>query len=145
MFMEDKLLEELYASYKGDAFAAQLKGLVGRYGDLKTAEMLVDSYEDSQRPNQRTDVTEFKVDFHLFWPRVKREVDKLVCGHSPYEKENQDHYVFGKFFSLATASSMAHSISPIVGIPHYILTPTIVLMLHSVLKMGRNVYCNAIS
>ena len=48
MFMEDKLLEELYASYKGDAFAAQLKGLVGRYGDLKTAEMLVDSYEDSQ-------------------------------------------------------------------------------------------------
>ena len=143
--MEDKLLEELYASYKGDAFAAQLKGLVGRYGDLKTAEMLVDSYEDSQQPNQRTDVTEFKLDFHLFWPRVKREVDKLVCGHSPYEKEKQDYYVFGKFFSLATASSMATTLAPMLSIPAYILTPTIALMLHSMMKIGINAYCSTVN
>lgn len=143
--MEDKLLEELYASYKGDVFAAQLEGLVGRYGDLKTAEMLVDSYEDSQRPNQRTDVTEFKVDFHLFWPRVKREVDKLVCGHSQYQKENQDYYVFGKFFSLATASSMATTLAPMLSIPAYILTPTIALMLHSMMKIGINAYCSTVN
>ena len=143
--MEDKLLEELYASYKGHAFAVQLKGLVGRYGDMKTAEMLVDNYEDSQRQDQRTDVTEFKVDCHLFWPRVKREVDKLVCGHSPYEKENQDYYVFGKFFSLATASSMATTLAPMLSIPVYILTPTIALMLHSMMKIGINAYCSTVN
>ena len=38
--MEDQLLlDELYASYKGDAYAAHLKSIVERYGDLKTAEM----------------------------------------------------------------------------------------------------------
>lgn len=143
--MEDKLLEELYASYNGDAYAAHLKGMVEKYGDLQVAEMIVNQFEDRQKPVGNTDVIEFQTNYHMCWKKLKIEFDKLVCGQKPYEKENQEYYVLGKFFSLATASSMAHSISPIVGIPHNILTPTIVLMLHSVLKMGRNVYCNAIS
>ncbi len=142
--MEENLLDELYASYNGHPFAIQLKKLVARYGDLKTAEMLVDNYEDSQHQSQRIDVLEFKIDIHLFWPRVKREFDKLVCGHSQYAKESADYYVFGKFFSLATASSIASTISPLVSIPTYILTPTIVLLLHSMIKIGRNAYCSIV-
>ena len=142
--MEDKLLEELYASYKGGAYAAHLKGLVEKYGDLQVAEMIINQYEDEKRPASNTNVVEFQINYHTFWNNVRKEFNKHVCGKSPYEKENQDYYVLGKFFSLATASSMALSISPVVGIPPYILTPTIALMLHSVLKMGRNAYCETI-
>lgn len=42
--MEEKLLEELYASYKGDAYAAHLKGLVEKYGDMHVAEMSKQSF-----------------------------------------------------------------------------------------------------
>ena len=139
--MEDKLLEELYASYKGDAYAAHLKGMVEKYGDVQVAEMIINQYEVSQKPANNTDVIGFQINNHIYWKNVKREFDKLVCGQDPYEKETHEYYVLGKFFSLATASSMAQSISPIVGVPPFILTPTIVLMLHSVLKMGRNAYC----
>lgn len=142
--MEEKLLEELYASYKGDAYAAHLKGLVEKYGDMHVAEMIIDQFEDSQRNNQNQDVIEFSIGYHQFWPCVKREFDKLVCGQSPYEKENQDYYVFGKFFSLATASAIATSISPVLSIPVYVLTPTIALMLNSMMKIGRNAYCSTV-
>lgn len=142
--MGSKLLEELYASYNGDAYAAYMKEMVEKYGDLQVAEMIINQFEDSQKPVGNTDVIGFQTNYHVCWNKLKVEFDKLVCGQEPYEKENQEYYVLGKFFSLATASSMAYSISPIVGIPPYILTPTIVLMLHSVFKMGRNAYCNII-
>ena len=142
--MGSKLLEELYASYNGDAYAAYLKEMVEKYGDLQVAEMIINQFEDSQKPVGNTDVIGFQTNYHVCWNKLKVEFDKLVCGQEPYEKENQEYYVLGKFFSLATASYMAYSISPIVGIPPYILTPTIVLMLHSVFKMGRNAYCNII-
>ena len=142
--MEEKILEELYASYNGDAYANHLKGMVEKYGDLKVAEMIVDQYEDSQKQSGNADVIGFQVVSHTFWGKVKSEFDKLVCGQSPYSKESQDLQSLGKFFSLATASSMAMTISQVVAIPVYILTPTIALMLHSVLKMGINAYCEMV-
>lgn len=142
MFMEDKLLEELYASYKGDAYAARLRNAVERYGDMKTAEMIIDEFSFSQSNNDIPGAIGFRVNY---WNRLKREFDKLVCGHSPYEKENQDYYVFGKFFSLSTASSMATTLAPMLSIPVYILTPTIALMLHSMMKIGKNAYCSTVN
>ena len=40
---------------------------------------------------------------------------------------------------------MAVSISSVVNIPVYILTPTIALMLHSVMKIGRKGFWNRLS
>lgn len=142
--MDDKLLEELYASYQGDAYAAHLRSVVEEYGDLETAKMIIDQFENSQNGNNSTTVVEFQINRHSFWPKVKREFDKLVCGDSTYEKENEEYYVLGKFYSLATASAMASSISQITNIPVYILTPTIALMLHSLFKIGRNAYCSMV-
>lgn len=141
--MEEKenLLEELYASYNGDAFADWLKGAVEKNGEMVMAEKIIDDYSFRQAGSQIPGTICYRVNY---WPRVKREFNKLVCGHSPYEKESQDYYVFGKFFSLATASSMATSISQIVDVPIYVLTPTIALMLHSIMKIGRNAYCSTV-
>jgi len=139
--MEEKLLEELYASYKGDAFAGWLKGAVEKNGDLATAEMIIDDYSFRHAGSLIPGSVGFSVNY---WARVKREFDKLVCGHSQYVKEGEDYYVFGKFFSLATASAMASSMSSFVSIPTYILTPTIALMLHSMMKIGRNAYCSTV-
>lgn len=142
--MEDRILEELYASYHGDAYATNLRNMVEKYGDLKVAEMIVDQYEDSQK-HSNTEVIGFQIISHTFWANVKHEFDKLVCGQEPYEKENQDYLTMGKFFSLATASSIAMAISTVVSIPVYILTPTVALMLHSVFKVGRNAYCETVN
>lgn len=145
MVVKDQLLlDELYASYNGDAYATYLKGIVERYGDLKTAEMIIDQYEDSLHTSGDTTVIGFQTNYHLFWKRVKIEFNKLVCGHSQYEKEGQDFFVYGKFFSLATASAMASSISQVVDVPIYVLTPTIALMLNSIMKIGRNAYCSTV-
>ena len=140
--MEDKLLEELYASYKGDTYAAQLRNAVEKYGDLKTAEMIIDQFGYSQSNSDTSGAIGFRVSY---WNRLKTEFDKLVCGHSQYAKESKDFYVFGKFFSLATASSMATTLAPMLSIPVYILTPTIALMLHSMMKIGINAYCNTVN
>lgn len=139
--MEEKFLEELYASYKGDAFADWLKNTVEKTGDLATAEKIIDDYSFRQTESQIPGTISYRANL---WPSVKREFDKLVCGHSQYAKEGEDYYVFGKFFSLATASAMASSMSPFVSIPAYILTPTIALMLHSMMKIGRNAYCSTV-
>lgn len=141
--MENQLLEDLYASYNG-AYGAHLKGLVEKYGDLKVAEMIINQYEVSQRSNENTDTIGFQVNYHLFWKNVKKEFDKLVCGQTPYEKDNQDYQVMGRFFTLATASSIALTISQVLPIPQYILTPTIALMLSSVMKIGRSAYCSTV-
>ncbi len=142
--MKDKLLEDLYASYNGDAYATQLEGLVEKYGDIQVAEMILNQFEDSQKPAGRTDVIEFQSNYHLFWNNLKLEFDKLVCGESTYKSENQDYYTMGRFYSLATASAMASTLQPILNIPVYILTPTIALMLHSMFKIGRNAYCSTV-
>lgn len=141
--MQDQLLEELYASQTA-SYAAHLRSIVEKNGDIETAQMIINQYEDSQNVSSSTDVIGFQINRHLLWARVKREFNKLVCGHSPYEKENEEYYVLGKFYSLATASAMATSISQVVNIPTYILTPTIALMLHSLLKIGRNAYCSTV-
>ena len=146
--MEDKLLEELYASYKDDAYAAHLEGVVEKYGDMQVAEMILNQYEDSLKPDGNTVNIGFQVNYHLFWKNVKKEFDKLVCGNAPYEREEQDGSFYGKFFTLATASSMAATIKQSImftDIPIYILTPAIALMLHSVMKVGRNAYCSTVN
>lgn len=140
--MEDKLLDELIASYKGDAFADWLKGAVEKNGDLVTAEKIIDDYSFRHAGSQIPGTIGYSVNY---WPSVKKEFDKLVCGHSQYAKEGEDYYVFGKFFSLATASSMASTLESIMPIPAYILTPTIALMLHSMMKIGRNAYCSTVN
>lgn len=139
--MEEKLLEELYASYNGDAFADWLKGAVEKIGDMATAEKIIDDYSFRQAGSQIPGTISYRANF---WPSVKREFDKLVCGHSQYAKEGEDFYVYGKFFSLATASAMASTLESILSIPAYILTPTIALMLHSMMKIGRNAYCSTV-
>lgn len=139
--MEDTLLDELIAAYKGDAFAEWLRSAVEKNGDLVTAEKIIDDYSFRHAGSQIPGTIGYSVNY---WPRVKEEFDKLVCGHSQYAKESEDYYVLGKFFSLATASAMASSMSQIVTIPSYILTPTIALMLHSMMKIGRNAYCSTV-
>lgn len=141
--MEDQLLEELYASQNA-SYAAHLRSIVERHGELETAQMIIDQYEDTQNVSSSTDYVGFRINRHLLWPRVKREFDKLVCGCSPYEKENEQFGVLGQFYSMATATAMATSISQVISIPTYILTPTIVLMLNSLLKIGRNAYCGTV-
>ena len=139
--MADHLLEELYASYQGDAFGAWLKGSVEKNGDLVTAEWIINDYSRRQSSSGISGTVGYS---RNYWGRVKREFDKLVCGSSPYEKENEDYYVLGRFYSLATASAMASSIAQVIDVPVYILTPTIALMLHSLFKIGRNAYCSRI-
>lgn len=70
-------------------------------------------------------------------PDILRSLDEK-------EGDLRAFYTYGKFYSLATASAMAASIHPILNIPAYILTPTIALMLHSMLKIGRNAYCKMV-
>lgn len=139
--MEDTLLDELIAAYKGDAFAEWLRSAVEKNGDLVTAEKIIDDYSFRHAGSQIPGTIGYSVNY---WPKVKEEFDKLVCGNSQYAKESEDYYVLGKFFSLATASAMASSMSQIVTIPSYILTPTIALMLHSMMKIGRNAYCSTV-
>ena len=139
--MADQLLEELYASYQGDAFGVWLKGSVEKNGELVTAELIINDYSRRQSSSGMSGTVSYS---RNFWGSVKREFDKLVCGSSPYEKENEDYYVLGRFYSLATASAMASSISQMTNIPVYILTPTIALMLHSLFKIGRNAYCSKV-
>lgn len=139
--MEDKLFDELLTSYKCDGFADWLKVSVEKIGDMATAEKIIDNYSFRHSESQIPGSVGF---CDNYWSKVKKEFDKLVCGHSQYAKESEDYYVFGKFFSLTTVSAMASSMAPIVSIPSYILTPTIVLMLHSMMKMGRNAYCSTV-
>ena len=65
--MGSKLLEELYASYNGDAYAAYMKEMVEKYGDLQVAEMIINQFEDSQKPVGNTDVIGFQTNYHVCW------------------------------------------------------------------------------
>ena len=146
--MEDKLLEEIYASCRSQAEAARLRNQVERYGDMKAAEQLLNDYENMPKANGIPGTTiGYQVNYNLLWANVKREFNKLICGDAPYEREEQDSSFYAKFFTLATASSMAATIKQSImfsDIPIYILTPAIALMLHSVMRIGRNAYCSTV-
>jgi len=134
-------LEELYASSEYNKYEDSLRQYVEKYGEMKTAEMIINGYEQSQRQSLPEGTYEFTLQVKPYWERVKREFDKLVCGHKDYEEERKKFFVTGQVINLATAYQISSIMTEMVAIPPYILTPAIALMLHTMVKMGRLAYC----
>ena len=137
-------LEELYDSREYNFYGDSLRRYVEQYGEMKTAEMIINGYEQSQRKPSPEGTIGFTLQVKPFWERLKHEFDKLVCGHKDYEEDQKNFFVTGRVVNLAMASQIASSMTGVLSIPVYILTPAIALMLHTMVKMGRLAYCETV-
>ena len=143
-YMEEQqvfTLEELYASKNYNSYGESLRQYVETYGEMKTAEMIINGYEQSQRQSLPEGTYEFSLQVKPYWERLKREFDRLVCGHKDYEEEQKKFLMTGQVINLATAYQISSMMTGMLSIPPYILTPAIALMLHTMVKMGRLAYC----
>ena len=134
-------LEELYKSSEYNNYGDSLRQYVEMYGEMKTAEMIINGYEQSQRQSSPEGVYEFTLQVKPYWERLKREFDRLVCGHKDYEEEQKKFLMTGQVINLATAYQISSMMTGMLSIPPYILTPAVALMLHTMVKMGRLAYC----
>lgn len=76
-----------------------------------------------------------------YWDRLRSEIDKLICGHPDYKKEQEKILAAGKSIGLGGVTALANWLSPLIGMSPALLTPAIILILHTMAKMGVKAYC----
>lgn len=77
-----------------------------------------------------------------YWNRLRTEIDKLICGHPDYKKEQEKFLAAGKSIGLGGVTALANWLSPLVGVSPVLLSPSIILVLHTMAKMGVKAYCS---
>ena len=133
-------LEEWYTCLKPyqKAFIEQL---VAKYGEEKAAE----EWLTARGPMQTATFGGVQVkaeDTPNYWKRLRTEIDKFICGHPDYEKEQEKFVVAGKPIGLGGVTALASWLSSIIGMSPAILVPAIILILHTMSKMGVKAYCS---
>lgn len=73
--------------------------------------------------------------------KCKFQLDMLLCGHPDYQEEYQKFIGQGKAITIASATLIAEWLAPIVGISIVLLNPFVLLILHTIIKMGLKTYC----
>lgn len=119
------IIEQLVAKY-GEEKAAE-EWLTAR-GPMQTATFGGNQVNAGNTPN--------------YWDRLRTEIDKLICGHSDYEKEQEKFLAAGKSIGLGGVTALASWLSPIIGVSPALLLPAIILVLHTMAKMGVKAYCS---
>lgn len=115
--------------------------LVDKYGEERAAEEWLSSVgpiETAQFGGVASDQNQIK----SYWSRVKKEFDKLICGHSDYTNEREKLISGGKVIGTGAVTTISVWIAPIVGLSVPILVPAIILLLHTVAKISVKAYCS---
>ena len=115
--------------------------LVSKYGEEKAAE----EWLMSRGPMQTATFGGVQIGSEKptnYWKRFKTEFDKLICGHPDYEKEQEKFLATGKTIGLGGVTALANWIAPIIGMSPALLVPAIILLLHTMAKMGVKAYCS---
>lgn len=118
-----------------------IEQLVAKYGEEKAAE----EWLMSRGPMQTATFGGVQIGSENptnYWNRFKTEFDKLICGHPDYEKEQEKFLATGKTIGLGCVTALANWIAPIIGMSPALLVPAIILLLHTMAKMGVKAYCS---
>ncbi len=120
---------------------ATIEQLVAKYGEEKAAE----EWLNARGPMQTATFGGAQVEpgnTPNYWNRLRTEIDKFICGHPDYEKEQENFLAAGKSIGLGSVTALASWLSPIIGMSPTILVPVIILILHTMSKMGVKAYCS---
>lgn len=137
--IENLSLDEWYSCLKPYQ-KTSIEQLVAKYGEEKAAE----EWLMSRGPMQTATFGGAQVgsgNNPNYWLRLRTEIDKLICGHPDYEKEQEKFLAAGKTIGLGGVTALANWIAPIIGMSPALLAPAIILVLHTMAKMGVKAYC----
>lgn len=121
---------------------ATIEQLVAKYGEEKAAEEWLTARGPMQTATFGGTQTKAE-DTPNYWDRLRTEIDKLICGHPDYKKEQEKFLAAGKTIGLSGVTALANWLCPIIGMSSAILIPAIILILHTMSKMGIKAYCSA--
>ena len=117
------IIEQLVAKY-GEEKAAE-EWLTAR-GPMQTATFGGNQVGKGSTPN--------------YWNRLRTEIDKLICGHPDYKKEQEKFLAAGKSIGLGGVTALANWLSPLVGVSPVLLSPSIILVLHTMAVFTTDYY-----
>lgn len=119
---------------------AIIEQLVAKYGEERAAE----EWLTARGPMQTATFGGSQVNAEnapKYWDRLRSEIDKLICGHPDYKKEQEKILAAGKSIGLGGVTALANWLSPLIGMSPALLAPAIILILHTMAKMGVKAYC----
>jgi VIT1/CCC1 family predicted Fe2+/Mn2+ transporter len=120
---------------------AIINQLVDKYGEEKAAKIWLISQGPLQTAkfggNQMTSEKSIK-----YWDRLKNEIGKFICGHPDYEDERKKFLSGGKLITIGSVTGIANFLGSLLGITPAIILPSLLLLLHTVTKMGIKAYCS---
>lgn len=137
--IENLSLDEWYSCLKPYQ-KTSIEQLVAKYGEEKAAE----EWLMSRGPMQTATFGGSQANAEnapKYWDRLRSEIDKLICGHPDYKKEQEKILAAGKSIGLGGVTTLANWLSPLIGMSPALLTPAIILILHTMAKMGVKAYC----
>lgn len=137
--IEDKPLEYWYEVLKPYQKSV-IEQLVNIHGEEKAAEEWITAVGPMQTATFGG-VPSKKIDQEKYWNRLRDEFDKFICGHTSYQKELEKLIASGRLIGTGLVTSLASWISPAVGLPPSILTPALILLLHTSAKISVKAYC----
>lgn len=140
---ENLTLEEWGQSLKPYQFNIILQ-LVRNYGEMEAAEKWINA-KGPQETATFGDISNSLNTGKNYWYSLRDEFNKLICGHPDYTKEREKLISTGKIIGLGGVSYISTLLSPIVGLSVPILTPAVMLLLHTAGKMGINAYCSMVT
>lgn len=114
---------------------AIIEQLVAKYGEERAAE----EWLTARGPMQTATFGGSQVNAEnapKYWDRLRSEIDKLICGHPDYKKEQEKILAAGKSIGLGGVTALANWLSPLIGMSSALLAPAIILILHTMAKMG---------
>ena len=118
---------------------AIIEQLVAKYGEERAAE----EWLTARGPIQTATFGGSQVNAEnapKYWDRLRSEIDKLICGHPDYKKEQEKILAAGKSIGLGGVTALANWLSPLIGMSPALLTPAIILILHTMATMGVKAY-----
>ena len=118
-----------------------LRQLVSQFGEERAAEEWLTAKGPMQTATFGGSQSN-EADTENYWNRLKEELDKFICGHTDYEKEQKKFLAVGKGVGIGAVSGIATWLSPIIGLAQPIILPALILLLHTASKIGVKAYCN---